>query len=188
MTNWFGKGMDKGAFAFALALTLTVSVPALATQPEDVPDSQPKSVLTGADDFDRSTLMSPEFRGNSVSGFSLMNPSRFSMRQSYSVGFSSGSFGSQSAGLYMNTITYRLADPLTLSADIGFHTPFYSSFGGPSAGFQNPGLGSSLVLPHIGLEYRPTENSTISLHLINGPDAARAYGYPGNSYWNPWDR
>jgi len=134
--------------------------------------------------------MNRGYRGSSVSGFSFLNPNRFSMQQSYSVGFSSGSFGSQSAGLYLNTISYRLADPLTLSADVGFHTPFHSSLGGPSmsGGMGNPGLGSSLVLPRIGLEYRPSEHSTISLQILNGPDAVKAYGYPGNSLWNPWYR
>jgi len=172
----------------ATALAFGASSPLFATQPEEAFGTRPNTVLSGAEDFDRNTLVNPEYRSSSVSGFSLLNPSRFSMRQSYSVGFSSGSLGSQSSGLYLNTISYRLADPLTLSADVGFHMPFYSSLGGPSGGFQNPGMGGSLVLPHVGLEYRPSENSSISIHLINGPDAAKAYGYPGNFYWNPWDR
>lgn len=162
-------------------MVLAMAAPILATQPSSVPVQD--------DGFDRSTLLNSGYRSPSVSGFSLLNPGRFSMRQSYSVGFSSGSFGSHSAGLYLNTVSYRLADPLTLSADIGFHTPIYSSLGGPGApGFGNPGLGSSLVLPHIGLEYRPSERSSISLHLFNGPDAVKAYGYPGTSLWDPWHR
>ncbi len=172
----------------ATALALGFASPLLAAQPEDAFETRPKTVLTNDDGFDRSTLMNPEYRGSSVSGFSLLNPNRFSMRQSYSVGFSSSSIGSQSSGLYLNTISYRLADPLVLSADVGFHMPFYSSLGGPTSGFQNPGLGGALVLPHVGLEYRPSENSSISIHFINGPDAAKAYGYPGNLFWHPWDR
>lgn len=168
----------------------TLSLASLLALPALVFSNQPpKTVLTEPDEFDRSELMSPDYRSSSsVSGFSFLNPNRFSMRQSYSMGFSSGSFGSQSAGLYLNTLSYRLADPLTLSADIGFHTPFYSSFGGPSAGFQNPGQGSSLVLPHVGLEYKPSDNTSFSIHLFNGPDAYKAYGYPGSGLWNPWDR
>lgn len=188
MTSHPDRRAISGAKALATALILGIAAPLLATQPEAELATRPRTVLSGNDDFDRNTLVNPEFRDNSVSGFSLLNPNRFSMRQSYSMGFSSGSFGSQSAGLYLNTLSYRLADPLTLTADVGFHMPFYSSFGGPSAGFQNPGLGGSLVLPHIGLEYRPSENSSISIHFINGPDAAKAYGYPGSPYWNPWDR
>ena len=164
-----------------LSLALALALPVSATQPT--------SVLTQGDDFDRSTLMNDDYRGSSVSGFSFLNPNRFSMQQSYSVGFSSSSFGSQSAGLYLNTLSYRLADPLTLSADVGFHTPFYSNFGGPLAGGRgNPAMNSSLVLPHVGLEYRPSEHSSFSLHFFNGPDAVKAYGYPGSALWKPWNR
>lgn len=164
-----------------LSLALAIAFPVSA--------SQPKTVLTEGRDFDRSSLMNEGYRGSSVSGFSFLNPNRFSMQQSYSVGFSSGSFGSQSAGLYLNTLSYRLADPLTLTADVGFHTPFHSSLGGPMAGGRgNPALGSSLVLPHVGLEYRPSEHSSFSLHFFNGPDAVKAYGYPGSALWNPWNR
>lgn len=109
------------------------------------------------------------------------------MRQSYAVNFASGSFGSTSAGLYLNTLSYKLANPLTLSADVGFHTPLYSSGGFSGGGFQDPRLGSSLVLPHVGLEYRPTKNTSFSLHLFNGRDAAKAYGSL-DPYLSPWAR
>lgn len=179
--------LDIRTWGLALALlapTLAFSGP----MPEAPASHEGRTVLTESEDFDRSTLLSPTFRGSSVSGFSLLNPSRFSMRQSYSVGFSSSSFGSQSAGLYLNTISYRLADPLTLTADVGFHTPFHSTIGPNAGGFRNPGLGSSLILPHVGLEYRPSENSTLSLHFFNGPDAVKAYGHSLRSPWDPWNR
>lgn len=150
-----------------------------------------RTVLTEPQEFDRGTLMAPEYQGgNSVSGFSLLNPNRFSMRQSYSVNFASGSYGSSSAGLYLNTLSYKLADPLTLSADVGFYTPLYSSTGSLSRrGIQDPRLGSSLVLPHVGLEYRPTKNTTFSLHLINGQDAYKAYGGSMfDPFVSPWSR
>jgi hypothetical protein len=172
-------------------LAVVLLSPALAfsePMPQTAPSPEGRTVLTESQDFDRSTLLSPTFRGPSVSGFSLLNPNRFSMRQSYSVGFSSSSYGSQSAGLYLNTISYRLADPLTLTADIGFHTPFHSTIGPNAGGFGSPGLGSSFVLPHVGLEYRPSENSTLSLHFFNGPDAVKAYGHSLRSPWDPWNR
>lgn len=158
-------------------------------------DQPVKTLLTEPEGFDRSTLMAPEFQSrNTVSGFSFLNPNRFSMRQSYSMNFASGSFGSTSAGLYLNTVSYRLADPLTLSADVGFHTPLYSSGafarGGLSgkSGIQDPRLGSSLVLPRVGLEYRPSKNTTLSLQLLNGPDAYKAYGSSMDPFVSPWSR
>jgi hypothetical protein len=148
-----------------------------------------QTVLSEPQEFDRGSLMAPEYREGSVSGFSLANPNRFSMRQSYSVNFASGSFGSQSAGLYLNTLSYKLADPLTLSADVGFYSPLYSSSGSFSkAGFQDPRMGSSLVLPRIGLEYKPSKNTTVSLQLLNGPDAHKAYGSSMDPFASSWFR
>jgi hypothetical protein len=154
-----------------------------------------RTLLTEPQDFDRGTLMTPEFQSRgTVSGFSFLNPNRFSMSQSYSMNFASGSYGSTSAGLYLNTLSYKLADPLTLSADVGFHTPLYSSGafarGGLSgkSGFQDPSQGSSLVLPRVGLEYRPSKNTTLSLQLINGQDAYKAYGSAMDPFISPWSR
>ncbi len=149
-----------------------------------------KTVLTEPQDFDRGNLLAPEFQSQStVSGFSLLNPNRFSMHQSYSVNFASGSLGTSSAGLYLNTLSYKLADPLTLSADVGFFTPLYSSTGGFNrGGIQDPRLGSSLVLPRVGLEYKPSKNTTLSLQLLNGQDAYKAYGSSMDPFVNPWSR
>ncbi len=150
----------------------------------------PHTLLTQNSTFDRNDLFSPDYRSATrVSGFSFLNPNRFSMRQSYSVNFASGSFGSASAGLYLNTLSYKLADPLTLSADVGFYSPLYSSTPGSfgARGIQDPSRGSSLVLPRLGLEYKPTKNTTFSIQLVNGQDAVKAYGNP-DPFLNPWIR
>jgi hypothetical protein len=143
---------------------------------------EPVSLVLENQDFNRENLLAPEYRGSgsgSVSGFQLLSPARFSMRQSYSMGFGMGGGSSYSSGLYLNTLSYQLASPLTLSVDVGFHTPFYSSFSqGPSQNLLSGGMRPSVVLPRIGLDYKPTENTSISLQLINGPDAYKAYGSP----------
>jgi hypothetical protein len=176
-------------FSRVIAVSCAITVTAVCSEEpaEFAGTGAPKTMLTQSGDFDRGTLMSPEGRGNnSISGFSLLNPNRFAMHQSYSVNFASGPIGTSSAGLYLNTLSYRLADPLTLSADVGFYTPLYgsSSMGFAKGGFQDPRLGSSLVFPHVGLEYKPTEKSSISLHLFNGRDAYKAYG--GDPFLSPF--
>jgi hypothetical protein len=174
------------------AMALVTAMPRADESALSLGESAPvKTVLTEGQEFDRGTLMAPEFRSEaSVSGFSFLNPNRFSMHQSYSMSFASGSFGSSSAGLYLNTLSYRLADPLVLSADVGFYTPLYNSTGSFSrGGFQDPRLGSSLVLPRVGLEYKPTKNTTMSLQLLNGQDAYKAYGSSFyDPFVNPWSR
>lgn len=192
------KSMSKTRIYLPILAAMAVAAGSIHAEESGFPhsESEPvKTLLTEPQDFDRGTLMAPEFQSHgTVSGFSFLNPSRFSMRQSYSMNFASGSYGSTSAGLYLNTVSYRLADPLTLSADVGFHTPLYSSGafarGGLSgkSGIQDPSQGSSLVLPRVGLEYRPSKNTTLSLQLINGQDAYKAYGSSMDPFVSPWSR
>jgi len=155
--------------------------------PKSIGETAPSSLVLQKEDFQRESLLTP-YRQNTGSSFQLLNPNRFSMNQSVSMSFGSGGDGSYSSGLYLNTISYRLADPLTLSMDIGFHAPFYSSMQGlPSGNLWDGTTSSSLVLPRIGLNYQPTDNTLISLQLVNGADAVKAYGYPtGNPFWRPW--
>jgi len=156
---------------------VTLGQPSVAKQEDESP-TPVRTVLREPGEFNAGTLMSGSQSG--VSGFSLTNPNRFSMHQSYSVNFASGSVGTASSGVYLNTLSYRLADPLTLSADVGFYSPLYAtgSTGLGRGGIQDPRMNSSLIFPHVGLEYRPTENTTFSLHLFNGQDAVKAYGSP----------
>ncbi len=160
---------------FFASLTL---VPLYADSFKPNSEKSVSTVLTQPNEFDKSTLISPQFRSDSHNGFSLLDPNRFSMRQSYSVGFSSGGGASYSSGVYLNTLSYQLANPLILRMDVGMHTPFYSSIPGTgdSRNFSNHLQSASFIMPHIGLEYRPSENSVFSLQWFNGEDAWKAYG------------
>lgn len=171
--------MKATVFSFLILTQIAVWAEPMPLSPtETYVQGEPVSVVLQSQDFNRENLLAPEFR-QSTSGFQLLNPARFSMRQSYSMGFGMGGGSSYSSGLYLNTLSYQLASPLTLSVDVGFHTPFYSSFSqGPSQSILNGDMRSSLVLPRIGLDYKPTENTSFSLQIINGADAYKAYGSP----------
>ena len=134
--------------------------------------------------------MAPEDQSQSVSGFSLLNPNRFSMHQSYSMIFASGSAGSTSAGLYLNTLSYKLADPLTLSADVGFYTPLYGTGAFPGAGHSgsriratarpssfrmsgwNTSLRITLAFPSI---YSTARTPTMRTGAPSGPFASHSW-------------
>ncbi len=186
------KGLKKPfglGFAFLMVISATF-IHAIDPQSSLFSSSEPPSLLTQNQDFDRKELLAPSYRwGDVTPGFSFLNPNRFSMHQSYSVNFSSGSMGASSAGLYLNTLNYKLAAPLTLSADVGFYSPLYSSSAGSfgSRGIQDPTRGSSMIFPRLGLEYKPSQNTTFSIQLLNGQDATKAYGYP-SPFLNPWSR
>lgn len=134
----------------------------------------------GSGDFDaRQLLRGPVIGDESGPSLSLNGTGRFSMRQSYSLSAMSGGGGSASSGLYLNTLSYQFSPLLTASVDVGFHTPLHSSLPGAS---QGAGAGAgSIVVPRLGLEYRPTDRLSFNLEVVNGPDAWKAYGGP----WSP---
>lgn len=112
--------------------------------------------------------------GSSNPSFSWDQPARFSMHQSYSLTAVSDGRGSASSGLYLNTLSYQVTPLMSAFVDVGFHTPIHSSF---TTGLEQSGGGmGSLVLPRMGLEYRPSDRLTFNLELVNGPDAWKAWG------------
>jgi len=107
---------------------------------------------------------------------------KFDVFQTFTVGFSSGSYGSHSSGVYLSTLSYRFDIPLTLSLDIGAYNLFYSSV--LSSSWMSPYDVNQpeFLLPRVGLEFKPNDSFSISLQLINRRDAYRAYGY-NSRFW-----
>jgi len=84
------------------------------------------------------------------------------MRQSYSLSYVSSGTGSFSQGLYLNQMTWQLGSPLRLFLDVGLHTPLQGTGTGSAAAQQ----GTSFVMPRLGLEWRPTQNTTVMLQYV----------------------
>jgi hypothetical protein len=56
--------------------------------------------------------------------FSLLDPSRLHMTQSYSLMYSNSKAGSSSLAMYFNSIEYQVSNPLTVRFNIGYlHQP-----------------------------------------------------------------
>jgi hypothetical protein len=121
------------------------------------------------------------------SGFSLLDPSRFHIHNSYSMSFFSGSGQSGSVGLFMSTIEYQLSQPLSLRVGLGYlHQPlgFLKNNSGPTGG---------RFLPNATLEYRPSNKFDFIVDFRTIPMSYDGMGYgrgwnslyPGrNSYWD----
>ena len=157
----------------------------IAPEIENAPALQ-KSVMLEKNDFNSDNLLASEHRNTDASGFSFLDRNRFSMQQSYSLSYASGGAGSMSSGLYLNTLNYKLSNPLTLSVDLGFYTPISSTIPGARQNtLMSQGTGSSFVLPRVGLEYRPNDRFVMNLDLVNMQDAYKAYGSPyAQPFWN----
>lgn len=106
----------------------------------------------------------------------LVNPKRMQMSQSVTMSAGSGGGGSFSQTFYQNRIDYRLSDPLTLHLNLGLLTPLQST-GVYSQGMQK----GTYLVPDVGLEYRPSESTVLSLRYTSVPSAP--LGSPGGLPW-----
>jgi hypothetical protein len=100
--------------------------------------------------------------------------SRFAMRQSYGLTYSSMGGRGISVGEYTNSMMYQISDPLSLQFDVSLtHVPF-SSYGDKF----NKGL-SGLRLSRAQLDYRPSENTLFQIQFRQIPAGAYLRGWPG---------
>lgn len=93
----------------------------------------------------------------------VMNSEKFTMSQSYS--FSVGTLGKQSfsQGLYLNQMTYQLAQPLTLQLGIGLlHQPFGSSF-------NTQNNSSQFFVQSARIKYKPSDKFSVTFDFQSGP-------------------
>lgn len=112
----------------------------------------------------------------------FFNLSRFDLSHSYSIAYFSGSGNSGTQALYNGTIRYQLANPLTLTLNIGvLHDPG-SIFGDKK--FSD----NSRFLPSGWLDWRPSENFRMSIGFETVPAYYRGgyYYYPGRSWYWPY--
>ena len=109
--------------------------------------------------------------GGAILGF--FHPENLEMR--HSLSFSYGMVGDQGLGvsMYTNSLRYRIAEPLTVRADISM---MFSPFGSASQTFKNDLSG--IFLRRASVDYRPSKDTRISLQFRNYP-----YGsYYGSMY------
>ncbi|HLF20562.1 MAG TPA: hypothetical protein VI704_07215 [Bacteroidota bacterium] len=109
--------------------------------------------------------------------FGWFDPSRLTMRHSYSLSYSSFAGQNLSLGVYTNSLFYEFSDPLSVQFDVSLmHSPF-NSFGPEfSKSF------SGLYLSRAQLNYRPTENMWLQVQFRQVP-ALYWLGNPG--YYSP---
>ncbi|MCP4567613.1 MAG: hypothetical protein GY841_08545 [FCB group bacterium] len=105
----------------------------------------------------------------------LIDLSRLNMSHAYSISFFSGNGQSGSVGMYNNMMTYKLADPLTLTLNLGIlHNP--GSLWGDKS-FSN----DAVFLPSGWLDWRPSKNVSLSIGFETLP-AYNGYNNAGR-YW-----
>ena len=125
---------------------------------------------TGAGKAPVSSLL----KGSKFKKSSLLDPSKISMSQQYSMLFTSGQGGSGATGLFMNTISYRYSPSMLLRVHIGVEHVLMSSAPSHLRVEQN---GKSRIIPGFDFTYRPTDNTFF--HVSYGTTRSR---YLDNHY------
>jgi hypothetical protein len=107
-----------------------------------------------------------------------LNPSRFSMQQSYTLSF--GSLGGQSfsQGIYLNTMQYQLSDPLRVYVQWGMFNQPFAAFG------ASPLTPNRLFLSSAGVSFKPTDNMSIEVQYNSMP--YRYYYYVPSTGLSRW--
>jgi len=114
--------------------------------------------------------------------FSLFDPSKLSIRQSYSLGYYSGGGKNGSIGYYINSLEYRFSNPLRIRLDLGYlHSPTAMFSSGPSE------RKNGLFVPGFSLDWRPSDSFNFRLDYRQVPRSG--WGYDGAGYGlNPFIR
>ncbi|RKY55579.1 MAG: hypothetical protein DRP89_03005 [Candidatus Neomarinimicrobiota bacterium] len=120
--------------------------------------------------------------GPSSSGFSLLDPNRFFMNQSYSLSYMSFGKSSTSLGIYQNRMSYIFSDKLTLNGHIGFiHNPLQMGINNNS---MNP---INNIIYGAELNYHPKENLFLNIRFDKVPLYYRYGMMPyGNRYYGSY--
>ena len=166
-----GKPAETDSSAIATAKPDTVVKPTVEPAADTIYDTAYVSTARGIpwnnEYFDPNRLLRHE----------TFDPA-LSVAYTYSVSFIGGSFGTFAQQSYLAHLAYEFSPELHLYADLGLWMPLYANFrtGTPIAKEDVQQGNVQFVMPGVELEYKPTNNTTFRLMLINENDAAKAYG------------
>ncbi len=115
----------------------------------------------------------------------LIKPENFSMSQSYTLSFFNIGGSSISQGLYLNTMNYKVSDPLMMQVRFGyFHHPF-----GTGGFYSNQESNNQFFIQRAMLNYKPSKNISFTIDFQQIPQTMISpYGYYsryGSRYNNP---
>ena len=134
--------------------------------------------LVGAQlkDQQRSSIFKPSDLVKKSSGIfgKLLDPSKFHMSQSYSISFFTFGDRAINEGMYLNTMSYQISNPLFAQVQIGYmHQPL-----GKWGNSANPN--GTLFLRRASVQYQPSENMKLYFDYESVPYSSM---YSPSNYW-----
>ncbi|MCI0708318.1 MAG: hypothetical protein L0Y80_12640 [Ignavibacteriae bacterium] len=124
------------------------------------------------------SMMKP---GSSDYLLGLFDPSKFSMKHSFTMSYSSFGGEGLSLGVYTNSLMYQFSDKLDFQADVNVMSSPYSSFG-------NKNDFSRIFLGRAQLNYRPTDNMWLQIQYREVPAMYWLSGNRNPSFYYGIDR
>lgn len=111
--------------------------------------------------------------------FGWFDPGKLKMSQSFSLSYQT--FGNQglSLGVYTNSLSYQISNPLSVQMDVSVVRSPYSSLGSDFTKSL-----SGIYLSRAELNYKPSDNMLFQIQYRQLPASLYygGYGY-GGSYW-----
>ncbi|MDP2807123.1 MAG: hypothetical protein Q8O74_03170 [bacterium] len=95
----------------------------------------------------------------------LFDPSRFTMQQSFSMGYASSGKSSLLSNTYRNTMNYRLSQKLELKLDLAYS---YLPEAFNKSAYRLDSRSQGMFLPSFGLKYQPSQNMIVQFEY-NSP-------------------
>ncbi|MEG8945750.1 hypothetical protein [Rosettibacter firmus] len=115
----------------------------------------------------------------SSSLFNFFKSENFKMNHTFDISYQTfGAAGSLALTTYTNSMFYRINDKLNIQADISLVNSPFNSFGKE---FSNKING--LYLSRAQINYKPTENMSITFQYRNIPSYYYPYNYYSNFYY-----
>ena len=96
---------------------------------------------------------------SNAKAFSLLDPSKFRMSQSYTFSYFSSGKTSGSFGVYTNVMEYQVSKPLTLTLSLNYlHQPL-------SVFHKDDLRVKDAILPNFQLRYRPNDSFSFTINV-----------------------
>jgi len=135
----------------------------------------------------KSILLNAQNPMNTLKSMSLLDPERFTMKNSYMMSFSSVGGSGSLMGMYLNTMEYRFNCPLIMRLQVAYQSQTGHLFGNKNSFTGNPNIEDGrMYIPSFDLIYKPTKNTTLSFHYRDF--SSGYYGYGAYGYSNRYNR
>lgn len=114
----------------------------------------------------------------------IFNPNNFSMKHSFQVSMLSTKYGYVSITSYINTLNYKFADNISLSADVKLqYSPFVNSSHGTDYANQLQKDLTGLTLSRLSFDYKISDAAYLKFEYRN---LDGSYYY--DDFYNPFSR